>query len=211
MSSDRPSGAPSHQPEPQLGLAALLRIRGLPLLEALERHVPGAREHAEATASYAFAIAAELGFDRERCGVARETAQLHEVGQVYVPVPVLQKPAVERSSEERELFESQYEAAYRLARGAGIPENACGWLLRLRERFDGSGPEGLAGEEIPIESRMTRTACVGQTALAAPGIDDPHRNALSELTGQAGAELDPRTVAALAAVLDRAVGSADLT
>jgi HD-GYP domain-containing protein (c-di-GMP phosphodiesterase class II) len=205
MSSDRPSGAPSHPPEPQLALAALLRIRGLPLLEALERHAPGAREHAEATASYAFAIAAELGFDREHCEVARETAQLHEIGQVYVPVPVLQKPAGERSAEERELFESHHEAAYRLARGAGIPENACGWLLRLRECFDGSGPEGLAAEEIPIESRMIRTACAGQMVLASGA---PHRQALAELGRRAGSELDPKAVAALAAVVERAAGDA---
>ena len=208
MSSDPPSDAPSHPPEPQLGLAAVLRIRGLPLLEALERHLPGAREHAEATASYAFAIAAELGFDRAQCEVARETAQLHEVGQVYVPVAVLAKRPDDRDEAERLQFEAHYEAGYRLARGAGIPENACGWLLRLRERFDGSGPERLTGDEIPMESRMIRTACVGQTALAASATGSPHRDALAELGARAGGELDPKTVAALAAILERAVGEA---
>ena len=206
MSSDHPSDAPSYPPEPQLGLAAVLRIRGLPLLEALERHAPGAREHAEATASYAFAIAAELGFNREQCEVARELAQLHEIGQVYVPVTVLTKPEGERDEVERDQFEAHYEAGYRLARGGGIPENACAWLLRLRERFDGTGPEGLGGERIPIESRMIRAACVGHTALAAPGTADPRLNALGELGRRAGSELDPKAAAALAAILERAVG-----
>jgi HD-GYP domain-containing protein (c-di-GMP phosphodiesterase class II) len=206
MSSDLPSGAPSRPPDPQLGLAAVLRIRGLPLLEALERHFEGSREHAEATASYAFAIAAELGFDREQAEVAREAAQLHEVGQVYVPAVVLAKQASDRDPEEAEAVETHYEAGYRLARGAGIPENACGWLLRLRERYDGEGPEGLAGEEIPIESRMIRAACKAQTALSAPAVENPHRHAITELGNAAGTELDPKVVAALIAVLDRAAG-----
>ena len=86
MSSDLPSDGPSAPPErpararPDLDLASLLRLRGAPLLDALDRHLPGARDHAEATASYAFAAAVGLGFDRAQCEVAREVAVLHEIG-----------------------------------------------------------------------------------------------------------------------------------
>lgn len=204
MSSAHPSGGPSQPAEPELGLAAILRIRGAPLLEALEHHHEGARDHAEATASYAFAIAAELGRDRAQSEVAREAAKLHEVGHVYVPVATLAKPPGERSEDDERALAGAHEAAYRLARGAGIPEPACGWLLRFRERWDGRGPEGLGGEQIPIESRLMRTACVCQTALAAPGNLDPRRHAIEQLGLGAAAELDPRVVAATIAVLERA-------
>ena len=60
MSSELPADVGSPAPEE---LAALTRERGAPLLEALERHSPGAREHAEATASYAFVVAGR-GRDR---------------------------------------------------------------------------------------------------------------------------------------------------
>jgi HD-GYP domain-containing protein (c-di-GMP phosphodiesterase class II) len=211
MSSDRPSGAPSPSPAPTdpggggaSGLAALLRERGDPLVEALERHLPGARDHAVATASYAFAAAAGLGFDRAQCEVAREAAMLHEIGLIYVPAAIVAKPANERNAREAETWARQYDAAYQLARGAGIPEHACSWLLRVRERYDGTGPEGLGGERIPVESRLIRAACVCQTVLAAAGAHDPLRTASRDLAARAGGELDPRVVASLTAMLERA-------
>jgi HD-GYP domain-containing protein (c-di-GMP phosphodiesterase class II) len=213
MSSDRPSDAPSPRAEgagpsarAELDLASLLRLRGGPLVEALEHHLPGAREHAEATASYAFAGAVGLGFDRAQCEVAREAAMLHEVGLIYVPAAIAAKPEEQRDDAETAAWAEHYEAGYRLARGAGIPEHACSWLLRVREHYDGSGPEQFAGDRIPLESRLIRAACRCQTALAsspASGEKAPLRVAIEALTGRAGAELDPRVVAALTAILER--------
>ncbi len=210
MSSDRPSDAPSANPEgaevpdgEAADLAALLRERGGPLVEALERHLPGAREHAVATSSYAFAGAAGLGFDRAGCEVAREAAMLHDIGLIYVPVAIATKRAADRDEAEAATWATQYEAAYQLARGAGIPESVCGWLLRARERYDGTGPERMGGDRIPVESRLIRAACACQTALAAAGSGEPLRAAVKELAGRAGGDLDPRVAAALIAVLER--------
>jgi HD domain len=62
------------------------------------------------------------------------------------------------------------------------------------ERWDGGGgPEGLAGDRIPIASRVLR-ACSLMRAIRPPSIED--------LRGAAGAELDPRVADALVAVLD---------
>ncbi len=205
MISDRLSAAPSSPADP--GLAALLRERGAPLLEALERHLPGAQEHADGTASYAFVAAVAIGFDRTQCEVAREIARLHEIGLVYVPSEILARPPSARDDDEIATYDSYYEAGYRLARGAGLPETACGWLLRARERFDGKGPEGIADGRIPIESRLIRAACVCQTELSTPTLpgepSGPER-ATDELSRQAAAQLDPSIVAALAGVLERA-------
>ncbi len=209
MSSDRPSDVPSPSPDPrsELDLASLLRLRGEPLVEAVERHLPGARKHAEATASYAFAGAVGLGFDRAQCEVAREAAMLHEIGLIYVPAAIAVKPPRERDEAEAATWAEHYEAGYRLARGAGIPEHACGWLLRVRERYDGGGPEEIAAERIPIESRLIRAACLCQTTLvaAAGGGEGPAlRATIDVLAERAGTELDPRVVAALTTILERA-------
>ena len=88
---------------------------------------------------------------------------------VYVPAAVLAKPPGELTPEERELLDSQFASGAELARGAGIPEQACEWIGATRERFDGGGPQGLAGERIPIESRIVRVACAFDAAVAAPG------------------------------------------
>lgn len=205
MSSERPGGDPS----PELDLAALLRLRGAPLVEALELHMPGSREHAEATGSYAFAAAVELSFERSRCEAAREAAVLHEIGQVYVPAAILAKAPAERDEAEAAAVDSHFEAGYRLGRGAGIPERACAWILRARERYDGGGPEGLAGEAIPIESLLIRASCATATALATArgGTMPPPRRAIVALREASGTELDPRLVIILTGVLARAAAT----
>jgi HD-GYP domain-containing protein (c-di-GMP phosphodiesterase class II) len=225
MSWDRPSDAPSPAPETgpaaargreaatsEFSLGSLVRMRGAPLIEALERHAPGSREHAEATASYAFATAVELGYDRSHSELVREAAKLHEVGKLYVPAYVLGQDPAGLSSAERAQLDGQFEAAYRVAHGAGIAGGVCGWILRARERFDGRGAEELAAEAIPVESRIIRATCTCDRVLSAPGgesagLDERHRNAVDELRAQAGRELDPRVVEAISAVLERATAA----
>jgi HD-GYP domain-containing protein (c-di-GMP phosphodiesterase class II) len=222
MSSHPPSDGPSRRPSlpddpasggelsSDLSLASLVRLRGAPLLDGLERAAPGAREHAEGAASYAFVAAVELGFDRSHSELVRETMKLHEVGLVYLPPDLLAKPRAARSKGDQEAFASHFESGARLALGAGIPETVCRWVEYAGERFDGSGPAGLARGEIPIESRIARAACVCDTAIAEPAADSkPHTPAqrrdaaLDVLRGEAGAELDPTVVEALSAVLAR--------
>ena len=216
MSSARPNDGPSPAPDagadPASGfsLASLVRLRGASLLDGLETHLPGSREHAEATASYAFAAAVELGHDRSRCELVREAAKLHEVGKVYVPRSVLAKASGELDEDERAQLDRQHEAAHGLARGAGVPEQVCDWLLRVRERYDGAGPDGLAGERIPIESRIVRAACACDLLLASPETGrakaaHPRGATVDELRRTAGAELDPRVVEALVTVVERAI------
>ncbi|MEK6328757.1 MAG: HD domain-containing phosphohydrolase [Actinomycetota bacterium] len=210
MSSDRPSGAPSSEPEPSL--APRVKARGSELLDALERHLPGSRGHADGTAAYAFAAAVELDLERDHAEAVRETARLHEVGNVYVPAAVLKKPPGELTPEDVALLDSRFVRGAELARGAGVPEQACEWIGAIRERFDGGGPTGLAGEQIPIESRIVRVACACDRALAAPApggasADERRRSAVDALRKAGGSELDPHVTAALAAMLERAAAA----
>ena len=157
MSWDRRSGGRSSDPE-AISVATLVKARGAALLDALELHLPGARDHADGTASYAFATAAELGLDREHAEAVREAA-------------------------------------------------ACQWIAGTAERFEGGGPGGLSGEDIPLEARIIRVACECDGALATPlppgWTEGPTAVAIERLRGAAGSELDPRVVDALAGVLGR--------
>ncbi len=215
MSSDPLGDVPSagaERPSPpgsELSLATLVRARGTALLEALERHRPGSGDHAAGTASFAFALAAELGYERDRAEAIRETARLHDVGLVYVPAPVLAKPAAELAAGDRALLAASLGKGAGLARGAGVPEEACAWLAASGERFDGRGPGGLAGERIPREARLIRAACACDVALSRPmpagGEAGARERAIDELRRAAGAELDPDVTAALVALLGRIV------
>jgi response regulator RpfG family c-di-GMP phosphodiesterase len=206
--SDDPSPAASAEGrEVHPGLAEVLRARGGPLLDALDAHHPPARERADAAASYAFAAAVELSLSRADAEVAREAARLRDVGGVYVAAEALAKPAAERSAEEEAQVARRHELGAQLALGAGLPEQACEWIRLGAERFDGSGPNGLGGEDIPLEARIARGAHACFEALAGgPGdaAEEDRPDPQEALRGAAGQELDPRVVEALLAVLGRA-------
>lgn len=206
MSSDPLNAGPS--PAPEASRAELVRSRGAALLDGLEKHVPGSREHAEASGSYAFATAVELGLGRSEAELCREIAKLHDIGQMYVPSEVLSKPSGTLTAAEREQLDSHFEAGAHLALGAGLPDDVCAGLQQQRERYDRRGPDGLARDDIPIAARITRAACLCDRILAradsALGSGERRvRNAIDELRGAAGRELDPVVVEALAAVLSR--------
>jgi len=208
MSSDLPNASPSRTtdgPPADRGLAELVRLRGAPLLDALESHLPGSSEHAEATGAYALSAAVRSGLDRAAAELCRETARLHDVGMVYVPAAITGTPFDQWNAEQRAVFDAHYEAGARLALGAGIPDDVCGWLLRIRERFDGRGPEGLADGAIPVAARIARAACACDTLLASAGtsetLHERRAEAIGRLRAAAGAELDPDVVEALVTAL----------
>ena len=73
------------------------------------------------------------------------------------------------------------------------------------ERYDGGGyPDGLAGEAIPLASRIV-SACDAYNAMT---TDRSYRKALTvgvavaELRANAGTQFDPKVVDALIAVVD---------
>lgn len=212
MSSDPQSADPSRAAEGpptnefELSLASLVRLRGIALIEGLERHAPGAAEHADATASYAFATAVAIGFERARADAVREAAKLHEIGLVYVPVEALGKQADQLTEDERGALALHAQSGAGLAHGAGIPNVICEWIVRWPERFDGTGPDGIAGEQIPIEARVINAACACDAALAAPGTPAAERPtaAAKALRAMSGTRLDPAVAEALAKVMDRA-------
>ena len=213
MSWDPQNGAPSPEAEPagggasEVDLAELVRVRGPTLVDALESHWPGARDHADATASYGFAAAVELGFEREHAEAVREAARLHEVGLIYVPTVVLATAPQDRDPEDLALINAHPAYGAELARGAGVPNKACAWIRASAERFDGRGPAGLAGERVPLQARIICVACACDSALTAPhpaATPTEHRAAaFATLRVAAGRELDPRVVEALTAMLDR--------
>jgi hypothetical protein len=181
MTSDRPIEDPSAPVDPPLSdpaLPTLVRERGEPLVEGLEQIDPGSRERGNTIGALAFATAVGLGFTRTEAELCREAAKLEGIGRIYGP-------------------DAGPEAGAQLARGAGIPEVVCEWILGISERYDGTGPQGHSGSEIPVFSRIIRTAVLCQDLSAAGG--EP-----AELRTLAGTELDPAMVDALASMLEQA-------
>lgn len=170
--------------------AELARERGEPLLGALAERFPDASERGEIAARLAGQLAAET--EVADPALVAEAARLQEVGKLYVPVELLRRPPGELLVSERERIAAHPEHGRSLARGAGVPERACTWMLHSRERWDGTGPTGLTGEEIPLPSRIIAVTreYLDAPALAEAGVD-PRAAALIRLEDLSGSVLDP--------------------
>jgi len=181
--------------------AALARSRGAGLIAALEGHMPTATARSEIAAALALAVATEAGAPEPE--LVAEAARLQEVGKLYTPASLLYAPESDLDGTTRAALESYYEHGHALARGAGVADRACAWILNARERWDGSGPTGLAGEDIPLGSRViavSREYLDAPHAAPAAGAGDsrpadPRAAALERLERLAGSVLDPRLAA----------------
>ncbi len=133
---------------------------------------------------YARLIGAELGLDPAYLEVLESAAQLHDVGKIGIPDAILLKAGpltpeeVERMRKHCnhgkriiELRREEEGARWRAHTeiGARILESGHSDVLKLamrialthHERWDGTGyPLGLAGEDIPLEGRITAVADV---------------------------------------------------
>ena len=151
--------------------------------------------HSDNVATYAASIGQALGLDSEAILRLRRAALLHDVGKIMVRPEVLAKPEPLEPAERAEI-ERHPAAGEAILAQAGMRQESR-WVRHHHERLDGEGyPDGLAGDQIPLESRILFVA----DALEAMTSDRPYRGgrsverALSELRGCAGTQFDPRVV-----------------
>ncbi len=162
------------------------------------------RSHCQTVSQLAALIATELGFTGDRLVRMRLAGLLHDVGKIGVPDVILNKPAALTDDEYR-VMQAHAVLGYEIVQAAGLPQEAQ-WVRHHHERVDGRGyPDGLAGDAIPLESRIILVA----DAYEAMTSDRPYRTApgqafaVQELQRGAGTQFDTRVVEALSRVLDR--------
>jgi putative two-component system response regulator len=139
----------------------------------------------------------------------RIAAPMHDVGKIAITDQILRKPGPLTADERTEM---QRHAMI----GHEILSGADSELLRVaatiarthHERFDGSGyPEGLAGNDIPVEGRITAVADVFDALLSdrcyRPAF--PIGEAIEIVTAGRGSQFDPMIVDILVDHLDEAL------
>lgn len=144
-------------------------------------------QHVVRVGRYVGIIARELGFAEEQVELLELAARLHDLGKIAIPDSILQHPEKldpdqvglihKHCDIGQQVLEPTAEDHWRTFRshvrlGAGLLHVRSSPLLMLaakiaqthHERWDGTGyPLGLAGEDIPIEGRMTAVADVYDT------------------------------------------------
>jgi HD-GYP domain-containing protein (c-di-GMP phosphodiesterase class II) len=189
------------------GLALSTAYRGTATLlgYVVERDDEYTGEHSRDVVDLSRATTAELGLRESQRRAVEYVAMLHDVGKIFVPKEILHKPG------ELDPYELQVMRSHTI-QGERILKQVGGALARVaryvrssHEHYDGHGyPDGIAGEAIPIESRIV-SVC---DAFSAMTTDRPYRPAmpieaaLVELRERAGTQFDPQVVSALERVLE---------
>lgn len=170
-------------------------------LEHLLHKDPETVTHSIHTATLAVELARQLGIDDSRVEDLRTAAKLHDIGKMGVPRAILNKPA-KLDEEEFRVVQTHPVVGAELLSAWDLPRPA-EIVLQHHERIDGTGyPQGLAGEEIELASRIVHVA----DAWCAMALDRPYRRALTrkqaiaEMLRHRGTQFDPRVVDALMAL-----------
>jgi putative nucleotidyltransferase with HDIG domain len=159
--------------------------------------------HSRDVVELVLAVADRLGLspgDRRRAEFA---ALLHDVGKVKVPAEIINKPGP-LDDAEWEIMKTHTILGEEMLEQIGGLLGEVGKIVRsCHERWDGKGyPDGLAGDEIPLGSRII-AVCDALDAMLSDRSDRPAlslEEAAQELHDGAGAQFDPDVVEAVLAV-----------
>ena len=174
------------------------------LADAVEAKDPYTKGHCEEVSRYARLVARHLGLGERDVSLACYAALLHDVGKIAVSDGVLNKPGP-LLPEEVALVRTHVRVGHDLLRGVPGLAAVAEVVLHHHERWDGAGyPDGLAGEQIPVASRIVTVADAYCAMRDRRSYKDPlgDADAREELRRGAGAQFDPSVVLAFLAVLD---------
>lgn len=166
------------------------------LAEAVGSRDPYTGGHTRRTVDYSLLLADAIELPEKDKETLKLAAILHDIGKIGIDDAILRKGGDLSVEEKRAMREHPGIGA----RILGFVEEMQGVIPGVsshHERFDGSGyPEGLKGEEIPLQARIIAIA----DAFDALTTDRPYRKALNketaleELLRGKASHFDPRLV-----------------
>lgn len=149
--------------------------------------------HSQRVADYSALIAGALGWDDKRINNLRNAAYMHDVGMIGIPDSIVNKPT-RLTEEEYAIIQRHTLIGADILKDITLIEHVAEVAHYHHERYDGTGyPEGLSGEEIPIEARIVAVA----DSYDAMNSKRIYRNALEkekiieELESCSGTQFDP--------------------
>jgi putative methionine-R-sulfoxide reductase with GAF domain len=154
------------------------------LLEAIDVHIPEKLGHSKRVAKYSNIIAKAINMSEEKTKRLYFACLLHDVGFLKIMAD---------ENYQSENFRKHPVIGYEMISPINFYEGIAPFILHHHERYDGLGyPEGLKGDEIPLESRIIAIAeafdaMVSETSYKVP-LD--YDSAVLELQRNAGSQFD---------------------
>jgi diguanylate cyclase (GGDEF)-like protein/PAS domain S-box-containing protein len=160
--------------------------------------------HSRQVVGLARAVAIRMGVDEAVVSEVEQVALLHDLGKIAVPDSILRKRGP-LTDEEQALMRQHPVVGAQIVSSTPELEHLAPAIRAEHERWDGRGyPDGLAGEEIPLASRITFVC----DAFHAMTSHRPYRRALSreearaEVARCAGTQFCPSAVEAFLEVVE---------
>jgi putative two-component system response regulator len=144
-------------------------------------------------------------------GVVIPSAQMHDIGKNSVPDHILNKPGKLEKDEFAVIRAHAAEGARLIDEIAGkigggdFLVHARVFAAAHHEKWNGTGyPEGLAGEEIPLQGRVMAVADVYDALISERPYKKPfsHEEAVELLKNDAGTAFDPKIIELFLSVAD---------
>ena len=172
------------------------------LMRILHEREPGLTAHSEGVSRMAVEFGRRNSLSAEDLDVLMRAAQLHDIGKIAIPHDILLKQGP-LDELEWKLIRRHTLIGERILGASPAMKPVAELVRSSHERWDGGGyPDGLAGDEIPLGSRIIFLA----DSLDAMTTDRPYRpamtpeKALEELRRCAGSQFDPELVDAFCAL-----------
>ena len=177
------------------------------LIATVDRRDPFAVQHSAKVAAMSRALATEIGLEPSLVAAAELAGRLMNFGKMLV-APELLTRAGPLDGAEREQVRQSIAATSEILAGVEFDGPVLDALRDAGERWDGSGPRGLKGTEIPVVAQIIAAA----NLFAAAATPRAYRSsggverALAELQAQSGTSFDRRVVSALCHLVDNRDG-----
>src|SRR3712207_6333076 len=160
--------------------------------------------HSAAVARYAREIAAAAGCTKEEQDLVHTAGLLHDIGKCILPDHIL-LANTKLADEDWQLIRMHPFQGAKVVREVEGYGPVADIIWAHHERIDGRGyPRGLAGEDIPLLSRMISIADTYDVMTSRDSYRDPVSSeaAIEELRRVSGAQLDGRLVEIFIGVLN---------
>ena len=164
----------------------------------VETRDPYTAGHERRVTQLAVSLAIDLGLDDAAVETLRLAGEVHDIGKVAIPAEILTRPG-RLSVEEMAIVRDHPRAGADILAPVEFGAPVADLVRWHHERMDGTGyPDGLAGEDIPLEARLLAAADV----VEAMASHRPYRPALgieaalAEIRDGAGRIYDVDVVAA---------------
>ena len=155
-------------------------------------------EHAERLAELSKKLGRVLGLTEEDLVALELLSTLHDIGKISIDLGILTK-AGKLTDDEWAQIKKHPAVGYRITQSSPELRHISEYILSHHERWDGLGyPHGLAGEDIPLLSRILSVV----DAYDAMTEDRSYRSAMTsddaidEIRKNAGTQFDPQIAAA---------------